>query len=148
MRKLTSLRAALCAVKPQARALRAASRWLMAAAVAGVCALALADVTSAQSAEAETARALRLEWKPSVQRRGIEGFVYNDSQYRIGLMRLRIELRDGTSPPTETRAWVYGNIAAQSRSPFWARLREPGEVVAVTIESFRLIAREIIPDAP
>jgi hypothetical protein len=130
------------------RTLRPASRWLVAAAVAGVCALAPADMVSAQSTEAETAKALRLEWKPSVQRRGIEGFVYNNSEYRIGLMRLKIELRDGTSPPTETHAWVYGNISAQSRSPFWARLSQPGEVVTVTIESFRLIARESIPDAP
>ena len=130
------------------RALRPASRWLLAAAVAGLCALAPADVVSAQSAEAETAKALRLEWKPSVQRRGIEGFVYNDSQYRIGFMRLKLVLRDGTSPPTETHAWVYGNISAQSRSPFWARLNQPGEVITVTIESFRLIAREFTPDAP
>jgi hypothetical protein len=43
---------------------------------------------------------------------------------------------------------VYGNIAAHGRSPFWARLNQPGEVVTVTIESFRLIAREFIPDAP
>jgi hypothetical protein len=127
---------------------RARARWLAAIAVAGMCALALASGVSGQTAEAETARALRLEWKPSVQRRGIEGFVYNNSQYRIGLMRLRIELRDGAGPPTETHAWVYGNIAAQGRSPFWARLNQPGEVVAVTIESFRLIAREPIADAP
>ena len=130
------------------RTLRSASPWLVAVAVVAVCGLAPLDVVSAQSTEAETARALRLEWKPSVQRRGIEGFVYNDSQYRIGLMRLKIQLRDGTAPTTETHAWVYGNISAQSRSPFWARLNQPGEVVAVTIESFRLIAREPVPDAP
>ncbi len=113
-----------------------------------MCALALVDGAAAQSAEIETAKALRIEWKPSPQRRRIEGFVYNDSQYRIGLMRLKLEMRDGGSAPTETHAWVYGNIAAQGRSPFWARLNQPGEVVAVTIESFRLIAREVVPDAP
>ena len=112
-----------------------------------MCGLALADLAAAQSAEAEVAKALRIEWKPSTQRRGIEGFVYNDSQYRIGLMRLKLDVRDGSSPPTQMHAWVYGNIAAKGRSPFWARLTQPGEVVSVTIESFRLIARELM-DAP
>ena len=121
---------------------------MVAVGVAGVCALALVDVAAAQSPEAETAKALRLEWKPSTQRRGVEGFVYNDSQYRIGLMRLKLEVRDGASTPTETHAWVYGNISAQGRSPFSARLTQPGEVVTVTIESFRLIARESVPESP
>lgn len=130
------------------RTLRTAARWLVAVGVAGVCGLALVDVAAAQSAEAETAKALRVEWKPSTQRRGIEGFVYNDSQYRIGLMRLKLEIRDGASTPTETHAWVYGNISAHGRSPFWARLTQPGEVVTVTIDSFRLIARELVPESP
>ncbi|HUF92506.1 MAG TPA: hypothetical protein VMR23_09030 [Candidatus Limnocylindria bacterium] len=116
--------------------------------MAGVCALVLVDGAAAQSAESDTAKALRIEWKPSAHRRGIEGFVYNDSEYRVGLMRLKLEMRDGASALTETHAWVYGNISAQARSPFWARLNQPGEVVTVTIESFRLIAREFIPDAP
>jgi len=130
------------------RTLRAAARWLVAVGVAGLCGMAVAEVAIAQSPEAETAKALRLEWKPSTQRRGIEGFVYNDSEYRIGFMRLRLQVRDGTSAPIETHAWVYGNIAARGRSPFWARLTQPGEVVNVTIESFRLIARESVPEAP
>ncbi len=117
-------------------------------AVAAAWALGIADRASAQSPEAEAAKALRVEWHASTQRRGIEGFVYNNSEYRIGFMRLKLQLRDGTAPPTETHAWVYGNISSYGRTPFWARLTQPGEVVAVTIESFRLIARESIPDAP
>ena len=142
-----TLRARLHYLRGMRKTLRTASRWLVAVGVAGVCALALADVAAAQSAEADTAKALRVEWKPSTQRRGIEGFVYNDSQYRIGLMRLKLQMRDGAAAPTETHAWVYGNISAQGRSPFFARLNQPGEVVDVTIESFRLIAREGIPDS-
>ena len=113
-----------------------------------MCGLALADLTAAQSAETEVAKALRIEWKPTTQRRGVEGFVYNDSQYRIGLMRLKLDVRDGSSPPTQMHAWVYGNIAAQGRSPFSARLTQPGEVVEVTIESFRLISRDVVPESP
>jgi hypothetical protein len=130
------------------QAVRTAARAVMAVAVAVGCGLAVADVASAQSPEAEAAKAIRIEWQPSTQRRGIEGFVYNNSEYRIGFMRLKLQLRDGTAAPTETHAWVYGNISAYGRSPFWARLTQPGEVVAVTIESFRLIARESVPDAP
>ena len=133
---------------PAMRTVRMAVRWLVAVAVAAACSLSGADAASAQSAEAEAAKAIRIEWQPSTQRRGIEGFVYNNSEYRIGFMRLKLQLRDGTAAPTETHAWVYGNIAAYGRSPFWARLTQPGEVVAVTIESFRLIARESVPDAP
>ena len=144
---LSAARAAVDDVRGM-RTLRTALRWLVAVGVAGVCGLAAADAAHAQSTEAEAAKALRLEWRPSTQRRGIEGFVYNDSEYRIGFMRLRLQLRDSTGASTETHAWVYGNIPAHGRSPFWARLTQPGEVVTVTIESFRLIARESVPDAP
>jgi len=130
------------------RAGRMAAQWLVAVAMAAGCALTIADVASAQSAEAEAAKALRVEWQPSTQRRGIEGFIYNNSEYRIGFMRLKLLVRDGGAAPTETHAWVYGNISAYGRSPFSARLTQPGEVVTVTIESFRLIARESVPDAP
>ena len=130
------------------RSVRMAARWLVAVAIAAACGLTIADVARAQSAEAEAAKALRIEWQPSTQRRGIEGFIYNNSEYRIGFMRLKLHVRDGSAAPTETHAWVYGNISAYSRSPFSARLTQPGEVVTVTIESFRLIAREFVPDAP
>lgn len=130
------------------RAGRVAARWLVVVAMMAGCALTIAAAASAQSPEAEAAKAIRIEWQPSTQRRGIEGFIYNNSEYRIGFMRLKLHVRDGAAAPTETHAWVYGNISAFGRSPFSARLTQPGEVVTVTIESFRLIAREPVPDAP
>lgn len=90
-----------------------------------------------------------MEWQRTTDRPGIEGFVYNDSSYRIGLVRLQIMSReDPGQAPTPMLAWVYGNVPARSRWPFSVRVPRTREVVSVAIESFHLIAREPPAESP
>jgi hypothetical protein len=109
----------------------------------------LVDLAAAQSRDPRVADALRVEWARVPERAAIEGYVYNDSAYRIGLVRLQVVTRDEPSePPTSTLAWVYGDIPARGRWYFRVRMPQRREVLGVTIESFHLIAHEPGPESP
>src|SRR5436190_15867602 len=64
----------------------------------------LVGLVSAQTRESRVADALSVQWgridsrpgisRPGISRPGIEGYVHNDSSYRIGLVRLRVLTRD------------------------------------------------------
>jgi hypothetical protein len=109
----------------------------------------LAGAAGAQTLESDVAADLRVEWERSNGPAGITGYVYNDSTYRIGFVRLRVTTRDpATERPGEMLAWVHGNVAARGRWSFSVRVPRPIEVEAVTIESFKLIAREETPEGP
>jgi len=109
----------------------------------------MAGVAGAQAVDPRVAEALRVEWQKVEDRPGIEGYVYNDSNYRIGLVRLSILAREAPAQtPTPTLAWVYGNVPARGRWPFRVRLPAAREVVSVSIESFTLIARDAPAESP
>jgi hypothetical protein len=121
-----------------------------AAAVAAVLAtLLVVGAASAQTVDSRVAEALRVEWGRAADRPGIEGYVYNDSAYRIGLVRLAILARDDPAQaPTTTHAWVYGNVPARGRWYFSVRMPGSREVVKVSIESFSVIARDPAAESP
>jgi len=120
-----------------------------AAAAAVLAMLLVVGAASAQAPDPRVAELLRVEWERVTDRPGIEGYVYNDSAYRIGLVRLSILARDEPSqPPTSTLAWVYGDVPARGRWHFRVRMPAAREVLSVSIESFALIAREPIPESP
>jgi hypothetical protein len=120
--------------------------------VAGAVVLALVlvvGVAPAQTPEPRVAEALRVQWERVSERPAIEGYVYNDSDYRIGLVRLRVAVRETPGrPPAETLAWVYGNIPARGRWYFRVRVPRQHEVLGVTVASFHLIARDPPPESP
>jgi hypothetical protein len=122
---------------------------LAAAAATVLSLLLIAAAASAQAVDPRVAEALRVEWQKVDDRPGIEGYVYNDSTYRIGLVRLSILSREAPAQtPTPTLAWVYGNVPARGRWYFRVRLPAAREVVSVSIESFTLIARDAPPESP
>jgi hypothetical protein len=110
------------------------------------------QITNAQTLTEEVSRALRVEWRKVEEpwrRKTIEGYVYNDSAYRIGSVRLRVVALDsGEQPIGETFGWVYGNIASGGRWPFSLPLPRVGESFRVSVESFVLVAREGPREAP
>ena len=111
--------------------------------------LALAASAAAQAVDPSVARSLRVEWERIPDRPGVEGYVYNDSAYRIGLVRLSIVGRDEPSqPPTSTLAWVYGNVPARGRWPFRARVPASREILSISVESFSVIARDPTAESP
>jgi len=113
------------------------------AAAAVLALLVVAGAASAQVPDPAVAKQLRVEWEKPTDRPGIEGYVYNDSPYRIGLVRLTVVTRDGPSQaPSSSLAWVYGNVPARGRWPFRVRMPASREVLEVSIESFAVNARE------
>ena len=120
-----------------------------AAAAAVLAMLFVVGAASAQTLDPRVADLLRVEWERVADRPGIEGYVYNDSPYRIGLVRLAILAREAPGQePTSTLAWVYGNVPARGRWPFRVRVPASREILKISIESCTLIAREPIPESP
>jgi hypothetical protein len=88
----------------------------------------------------------RVEWARRTEpwlKPGVEGYVYNDSVYRVGNVRLRVEVLDGSQQFLAERfAWVYGNIDAGGRTHFILPPPEPGQSYRITIVSYDLISRQ------
>src|SRR5207244_1480152 len=105
-----------------------------------------------EPARRDVAPPLRLEWQPTTEtwkRPGLTGFLYNDSMYRIGSVRLRVEALDAENKVlSETLAWAYVNVSARSREAFSVTRPKVGETFRITVESFVLIAREAAPQSP
>jgi hypothetical protein len=126
-------------------------RITLALAMSGLLLLAVAPEAGAQN-QLEVARHLRVEWEPGSDKWGpprLVGYVYNDSTFRIGSVRLRVETLDGADRVVgETLAWIYVNVPARNRAYFSVRRPSGGEVFRLTVESFVLIAREAPEQAP
>jgi hypothetical protein len=126
-------------------------RWAFVAGMGGAMVLALLGPARAQT-HGDVARSLRVEWQRTTEawrRPGIEGYVYNDSPYRIGGVRLRLETLGASDQAVgETFGWVYGNIRSGSREYFLLPLPPRGETFRVTVVSFHLIARESPAESP
>ena len=130
-------------------------RWARRAlAAACLAVVGLLDVAAAQPPTAQIASQLRVEWKrvsESWRRPAIEGFVHNDSVYRVGSVRLRVETLDSDSKVVgESLAWVYGNIPSGGRWGFSIPLPRSGggENFRLSVESFHLVALEAPRESP
>jgi len=120
-------------------------------AVSGLLLLGVVEGAAAQS-PTDVARQLRVEWEPGSDKWGpprLVGHIYNNSTYRIGSVRLRVETLDSSDRVVgETLAWVYVSITARSRAYFSVRRPSGSEVFRLTVESFVLISRESIEETP
>jgi hypothetical protein len=126
----------------------------LALAAGGLIVCALGGAATAQTL-ADVGQSLRVEWQRTTEswrRPGVEGYVYNDSSYRIGGVRLRLQTLDASDQVvSETFGWVYGNIRASSRAYFLVPLPPGSDTVQrfrVTVESFHPIARESPGESP
>lgn len=99
--------------------------------------------------DAEGDPRFRVEWRPSTGFRAgtsLEGYVYNNDIYRVGLVQLRVEVLDENGQVVSTgRGWVYGDIPAGGRASFVVRPPSAGARYRITIASFARISRG---DAP
>jgi hypothetical protein len=107
---------------------------------------------AAAQSPGDVAKLLRVEWEPSHESWGrprLVGYVYNDSRYRIGSLRLRLESLDaGKRVARETLAWTYVDVPAGGRSYFSVPRPAGAEDFRVTVESFVLIAVERREETP
>ena len=119
--------------------------------VGGLIVLSLAGAAMAQ-VQAEVARLLRVEWAPLSEewtRPRLVGHVYNDSTYRIGSVRLRLQSLDASDRVLrEDLAWIYIDVPARGRAYFSVNRPAGAQSFRVTVESFLLISRERINETP
>ena len=91
-------------------------------------------------AQTTPSESLRVEWeREPVPRAGwaVEGYVYNDSRYRVGGVRLRAEVLDGDGKVIgEGLGWVYGNVTAGGRAYFAVSVPRRGATYRVTVLTF------------
>ena len=119
--------------------------------VVGLLLVALAGQAAAL-AQGEVARHVRVESTPWIEewtRPRLVGHVYNESTYRIGSVRLRVESLDGSNQVIrETLAWIYVDVPARGRAYFSVPRPSGAESFRLTVESFVLIARERREETP
>lgn len=74
---------------------------------------------------------------------GIDGYVYNNSVYRVSNVRLRVETLDQANQRISERfSWVYGNIDARGRGHFVLPPPEAGGTYRITVVSCDPVAKE------
>ena len=107
----------------------------------------LASVAIGPVADAQAPPALssfKVEWtkrRGRLWRPGIEGYVYNASDYRVGNVRLRVTTLDDSGKQLgEKKSWLYGAIEPGSRLSFVLPLPEPGQTYNIAVDSFDLLA--------
>ena len=102
--------------------------------------------------QGEVGKMLRVEWEPGSEAFGrpkIVGYVYNDSRYRIGSVRLRVESLDGEKRVVrETLAWTYFDVPAAGRAYFFVARPQGGTDFRLSVESFVLISIERRGETP
>jgi hypothetical protein len=107
----------------------------------------LSQWAHAQSA-APTAESFRIEWnrRPGWMRPGVDGYVYNESRWRVTNVRVRAQVVDGSgSVLRETVVSVFGNAVPGTRTFFVLPPIKDAESYELKVMSFDLISQEVAP---
>jgi len=110
-----------------------------------VLALVLAGTSSYAQSDRPTRDSFRLEWsrRPGWMRPGVDGFVYNESRWRVTNVRVQARALDGSGRLVrETTVSVFGNSVPGVRTFFALPALAEGENYQLEVVSFDLIARE------
>ena len=108
-------------------------------------------VAHAQAPSHGEPEALRFEFAPtqSVRGRGVAGWAYNDSAWRLTNVRLRVESIDaGGAVQASASGWVQGDLRAGDRAYFYVAVPSHAPTYRVSVESFDRVAREGRIEAP
>jgi hypothetical protein len=108
-------------------------------------ALVLAGTSSYAQSDRPTSDSFRLEWsrRPGWMRPGTDGFLYNDSRWRVTNVRVQARALDGSGRLVrETVVSVFGNSVPGVRAFFALPPLGEGETYQLEVISFDLIARE------
>jgi hypothetical protein len=110
-----------------------------------VLALVLAGTSSYAQSDRPTTDSFRLEWsrRPGWMRPGTDGFIYNESRWRVTNVRVQARALDGSGRLVrETVVSVFGNSVPGVRTFFALPPLGEGETYQLEVLSFDLIARE------
>ena len=108
-------------------------------------AMMLAGTSSYAQSDRPTTDSFRLEWsrRPGWMRPGTDGFLYNDSRWRVTNVRVQARALDGSGRLVrETTVSVFGNSVPGVRTFFALPALGEGETYQLEVISFDLIARE------
>jgi hypothetical protein len=84
-----------------------------------------------------------LEEASSHRGHGVEGYVYNGSQWRITNVRLRVESVDPNGAVTnEASGWVVGDVKAGGRAYFYVPVPSHAASYRATVQSFDRVMLE------
>jgi hypothetical protein len=107
--------------------------------------LAVAAVASAQSTGRPTSESFRIEWvrRPPSMRPGVDGYIYNDSRWRVTNLRVRAVVVDAAGTTVrETVVSVWGNAVPGTRTFFVLPAIGESQVYQLTVISFDLISEQ------
>src|SRR4029450_13793155 len=107
--------------------------------------LLLADTSSYAQSDRPTADSFRLEWSraPGSMRPATDGFLYNESRWRVTNVRVQARALDGSGRLVrETVVSVFGNSVPGVRAVFALPPIGEGETYQLEVISFDLTARE------
>jgi hypothetical protein len=107
--------------------------------------LLLAGTSGFAQSDRPTVDSFRLEWsrRPGWMRPGTDGFLYNESRWRVTNVRVQARALDGSGRLVrETVVSVFGNSVPGVRTFFALPPLGEGESYQLEVLSFDLIARE------
>jgi hypothetical protein len=116
--------------------------WLLA-----VAALLLGASVHAQSPR-PTSDSFRIEWvrRPGWMRPGVDGYLYNESRWRVTNVRVRAQVLDGAGTAVrESSVAVFGNAVPGTRTFFSLPPIAEGERYQLTVASFDLVSPHDVP---
>ena len=108
----------------------------------------LVNASSHAQGDRPTAESFRIEWtrRPAWMRPGTDGYLYNDSRWRLTNVRVRAQVVDGSGRVVrESMVSVFGNAVPGTRTFFVLPALADGESFQLTVASFDLISRESPP---
>jgi hypothetical protein len=110
-----------------------------------VLAMVLAGASSHAQSDRPTAESFRVEWsrRPGWMRPGTDGFLYNESRWRVTNVRVQARALDGSGRLVrETVVSVFGNSVPGTRTFFALPALAEGGSYQLEVVSFDLVARE------
>ena len=100
--------------------------------------------------DTQTAFRFELEEAQSHRGRGVEGYVYNDSSWRITNVRVRVDSVDGSGTVTSSASgWVIGDLRAGGRAYFYVPVSSSAATYRASVQSFDKVLLEMPrPESP
>ena len=99
----------------------------------------------AQAPARPSSDAFRIEWvrRPPSMRPGVDGYLYNDSRWRVTNVRIRAVVVDAAgSVVRESIVSVWGNAVPGTRTFFVLPSLAEGEIYQLTVTTFDLISEQ------
>ena len=107
--------------------------------------VAAAAIAQAQSSGRPTAESFRIEWvrRPPSMRPGVDGYIHNDSRWRVTNLRIRAVVVDAAGAVVrESVVSVWGNSVPGTRTFFTLPSIAEGEIYQLTVVTFDLISEQ------